>query len=178
LHIYGAYPSQKVEQLHNTKEGFLVKGRAEDAREVVGKARVLLAPIRFGAGLKGKLIEAMQCGTPSLTTTIGAEVMHGDLPWPGFITDDPDDFAERAVKIYTKKKLWDKAQKAGIPIINQLYDKEVFKELLIEKVEEIRENLNQHRQQNFIGEILKHHTAASTKYMSKWIEAKNDHNTP
>ncbi|HET8866250.1 MAG TPA: glycosyltransferase family 4 protein, partial [Gracilimonas sp.] len=50
LHIYGAYPSQKVEQLHNPKEGFLVKGRAENAKEVVGNSRVLLAPIRFGAG--------------------------------------------------------------------------------------------------------------------------------
>jgi glycosyltransferase involved in cell wall biosynthesis len=40
----------------------------------------MLAPLRFGAGIKGKLLEAMQCGTPNITTTsIGAESMHGDL---------------------------------------------------------------------------------------------------
>ncbi|MEX0722918.1 MAG: glycosyltransferase [Gracilimonas sp.] len=178
LHIYGAYPSQKVEQLHNPEEGFLVKGRAEDAKEVVGKARVLLAPIRFGAGLKGKLIEAMQCGTPSVTTSIGAEAMHEDLPWPGSVTDDPEEFALRAVELYKEERKWSEAQEAGISIINKLYNKEELGGMLIKEIEEIRGNLNKHRRQNFIGEILQHHTAASTKYMSKWIEAKNDCNTP
>jgi len=51
LHIYGAYPSQKVFELHNEKEGFIIKGRAQDANQVIGNARLLLAPIRFGAGL-------------------------------------------------------------------------------------------------------------------------------
>ena len=66
--VYGAYPSEKAENLHQPADGFIVKGRAEDAKEVVRNARVMLAPIRYGAGLKGKLIEAMQCGTPSVTT--------------------------------------------------------------------------------------------------------------
>jgi glycosyltransferase involved in cell wall biosynthesis len=88
IQIYGAYPSQKVLQLHKPDEGFLVLGRAENAAEVVCKARVVLAPIRFGAGAKGKLIEAMQCGTPSVTTTVGAESMNGHLPWNGSIADE------------------------------------------------------------------------------------------
>lgn len=174
LHIYGAYPSQKVEQLHNQNEGFLIKGRAGDAKEVVGNARVLLAPLRFGAGLKGKLVEAMQCGTPSVTTEIGAESMHGDLPWPGFIENNSKFFAEKAVALYQDEKKWKKAQEAGIPIINQVYPKRELGEKLIRKIEQLRNTLKTHRQQNFIGEILQHHTAASTKYMSKWIEAKND----
>lgn len=174
LHIYGAYPSQKVEQLHNPDDGFLVKGRAENAKEVVGNSRVLLAPLRFGAGLKGKLIEAMQCGTPTVTTEIGAEAMHGDLPWPGFIENDPKSFAEKAVALYQNEEKWKEAQKAGIPIINQLYPGRELGDKLIKNIEEIRRDLKAHRRQNFIGEILHHHTAASTKYMSKWIEAKND----
>lgn len=174
LHIYGAYSSQKVEQLHNPAEGFLVKGRAEDAKEVVGKSRVLLAPLRFGAGLKGKLIEAMQRGTPSVTTEIGAEAMHGNLSWPGFIENDPQSFAEKAVELYLDEGKWKKAQQAGIPIINQLYPKKYLGDTLIRKIEKIQGDLEAHRKQNFIGEILHHHTAASTKYMSKWIEAKND----
>jgi hypothetical protein len=63
LNVYGAYPSQKVLQLNNVKEGFIVKGRAPNANDVVGKARVVLAPLRFSAGIKGKLLEAMLCGT-------------------------------------------------------------------------------------------------------------------
>jgi len=173
LHIYGAYPSQKVEQLHNPTKGFLVKGRAKNAKKVVGNSRVLLAPLRFGAGLKGKLIEAMQCGTPTVTTEIGAEAMHGDLPWPGFIENDPKSFAKKAVALYQDEAKWMEAQQAGIPIINQLYPKRELKEMLISRIKEISDDLKAHRRQNFIGTILQHHTAASTKYMSKWIEAKN-----
>ncbi|MAO64463.1 MAG: glycosyltransferase [Balneola sp.] len=174
LHIYGAYPSQKVEQLHNPGEGFLVKGRAGNAKEVVGKARVLLAPIRFGAGLKGKLIEAMQCGTPSVTTTIGAEAMHGSLPWPGGIKDDPKEFAEAAVQLYQDEQKWMEAQQAGIPVINSLYDKTELGDKLIKSINELLSILEAHRKQNFLGAMLQHHTAASTKFMSKWIELKND----
>ena len=62
VHVYGAYVSQQIHQLHKPEEGFIIKGFAEDALEVVKKARVVLAPIRFGAGIKGKLTEAMLCG--------------------------------------------------------------------------------------------------------------------
>ncbi|WP_067342778.1 glycosyltransferase family 4 protein, partial [Marinomonas spartinae] len=68
LHIYGAYPPPKATQLHNAKDGFLVKGWAENAQTVMQQARLCLAPLRFGAGIKGKLVEAMQMGTPSITT--------------------------------------------------------------------------------------------------------------
>jgi glycosyltransferase involved in cell wall biosynthesis len=173
LNIYGAYPSQKVLQLHQPKEGFLIKGRAPKAQEVVANARIVLAPLRFGAGVKGKLIEAMQCGTPSVTTTIGAESMHGDLPWNGFITDNPQVFADEAVQLYNGKKLWLEAQYNGLAIINQRYSKAQFEEDFKKQILFLQTNLQQHRLTNFIGAMLQHHTLSSTKYMSRWIEAKN-----
>ena len=173
LNIYGAYASQKVLQLNNIKEGFLIKGRAENANEVVLKARVVLAPLRFGAGIKGKLLEAMQCGTPSVTTSIGAESMHADLSWNGFIEDNPDAFAKKAVELYHNKKLWLQAQKNGIEIINLRYLKELFEVGFKEQIKFLMNNLEQHRLNNFMGELLQHHTLRSTKYMSKWIEEKN-----
>ncbi|MDP5000469.1 MAG: glycosyltransferase, partial [Flavobacterium sp.] len=98
LHVYGAYVSEKAKQLHNEKEGFLIKGRAESVADVYSKAKVLLAPIPYGAGLKGKLFEAMQLGLPSITTKMGAEAMNENLNWNGFITSDEADFIEKAVK--------------------------------------------------------------------------------
>jgi glycosyltransferase involved in cell wall biosynthesis len=173
LNIYGAYPSQKVLQLHQPKEGFLIKGRAPKAQEVVANARIVLAPLRFGAGVKGKLVEAMQCGTPSVTTTIGAESMHGNLPWNGFITDNPQVFADEAVQLYNGKKLWLEAQYNGLAIINQRYSKAQFEEDFKKQILFLQTNLQQHRLTNFIGAMLQHHTLSSTKYMSRWIEAKN-----
>jgi glycosyltransferase involved in cell wall biosynthesis len=173
LHIYGAYPSQKVLQLHQPKDGFYILGRAIDAHQVVKDARVVLAPLRFGAGLKGKLVEAMLCGTPSVTTSIGAESMHDDLSWNGFVADNPQDFADAALELYQNKKLWHEAQLKAVSIVNECYSKELFAFDFMNSVINLLKNLKQHRLNNFMGEMLQHHTIRSTKYMSKWIEAKN-----
>jgi len=173
LQIYGAYPSQKVVQLHQPKDGFYIMGRANDAQEVVRNSRVVLAPLRFGAGIKGKLVEAMQCGTPSVTTTIGAESMSGDLPWNGFIADDAQVFADKAVELYQDKNLWLKAQENGFEIIEKRFLKSVFENDFVEHILETQTHLKQHRLSNFMGTLLQHHTLTSTKYMSRWIEEKN-----
>ncbi len=173
LQIYGAYPSQKILQLHKSAEGFYIMGRADDAQEVVRNARVVLAPLRFGAGIKGKLVEAMQFGTPSITTTIGAESMCGDLPWNGFIADDPQVFADKAVELYQDKTLWLKAQENGFLIIEKRYLKCLFANDFVGNILNVQTNLKQHRLDNFMGSLLQHHTLTSTKYMSRWIEEKN-----
>ena len=172
LLIYGAYPTQKVTDLYNEKEGFIVKGRAEDAHEVIANAKVLLAPLQFGAGLKGKHIDAMLNGTPSVTTTIGAEGMHADLSWCGFVTDNPKEFADKAVQLFNDKATWKQSQQNGIEIINTIYPKKQLAEKLNNKIVEIQENLYTHRPQNFIGSLLQHHSLMSAKYLSKWIEEK------
>lgn len=173
LHIYGAYASQKVMQLHNAKENFLVHGRAKNAREAISNHKVLLAPIQFGAGLKGKFIDAMQVGTPTVTTRIGAEAMNGTLDWNGAIADDPEIFVGQALKLYEDKQQWLQAQQNGLKIINQRYEKSYFSNLLIEKIHALSAHLTPHRNRNFFGQILQYHTAQSTKYLSLWIEEKN-----
>ena len=173
LNIYGAYPSQKVLQLNNPKDNFNILGRAENAKTTIATHKVLLAPIQFGAGVKGKFIDAMHVGTPSVTTTIGAEAMRGDLEWNGFIEDDVDQFVNQAVKLYQEQEIWLKAQKNGIEIINQRYHKNKFEKEFNLSINHIFENLNTHRQQNFFGQILHYHTNQSTKYMSLWIEEKS-----
>ena len=173
LHVYGAYASQKVNQLHNAKEGFLVKGFAKDANEVMQAAKVCLAPIQFGAGLKGKLIDAMVNGTPSVTTTIGAEGMYGELEINGFIENNPQEFANRAVELHTNITLWDTKQLNGFAVINKRFNRTIFIQSFIKTIENLKENLKAHRLNNFKGSMLQHHTLQSTKFMSRWIEEKN-----
>lgn len=173
VHIYGAYVNQQIQELHNKKDGFLIKGFAEDANEVVGNARIVLAPLRFGAGIKGKLTEAMLCGTPSVTTSIGAEGMYGKLTWNGFVEDNYSDFAFMSTQLYKSKSMWEHSQENGIEIINYIYSKKKNGELFFNKIEQIQQNLEKHRNQNFLGSLLQHQTFQATKYMSKWIEEKN-----
>lgn len=173
IHIYGAYPTQQVLQFNNKQEGFYVHGFVEDAAEVLENSRVLLAPLRFGAGIKGKLTSAMQCGTPSVTTSIGVEGMCGQLAWNGFIEDQVEDFVDKAVALYTNEKLWNQAQQHGIEIINTMYDKELLENKFLKLIQQVSLNLEQHRNNNFTGKMLLHHYLLSTKYMSKWIQEKN-----
>lgn len=173
LYIYGAYLPQLVLEIHNPKEGFYVMGWIEDLDKALQNAKVHLAPLQFGAGIKGKLIDAMKNATPSITTPIGAEGMHGDLPWNGTICNNWDDFAKAAVKFYKNQEKWETAQANGVAIINTLYDQKVLQEKFIQHIELFQKDIDMHRNQNFIGKLLQHQTLTSTKYMAKWIEEKN-----
>jgi hypothetical protein len=173
LRIYGAYLSDVVFRMHNPREGFLVYGQVENILQELGAARINLAPLRFGAGIKGKLSDAMQSGTPNITTSIGAEGMHGSLAWAGAIADTSETLAKEAIQLYSDKNLWLEAQQKGIAIINTLYERKMLQSNLKERIVKIRKNLNDHRAQNFVGRLLTHQTMQSTKYLSKWIEAKN-----
>lgn len=173
LHIYGAYAREKVYQLHQPKDNFLIKGRAEDARQTLEAYRVLLAPILFGAGVKGKFIDAMQSGTPSVTTAVGAESMSVDGVWNGFIEDDLEEFAKKATLLYQTPAPWHKAQENGIDLLHATSSKEQFEAPFLTHVKELKAGLDEHRCRNFIGQILRSQQHNATKYMSLWIAEKN-----
>ena len=173
MHIYGAYTPPKATALNNTKQGFLIKDRAESVQQVMQAARVCLAPLRFGAGIKTKLADAMMFGTPSVTTNIGAEGMTGGLDWAGNIANDAQGIADAAVTLYQNKTQWQQAQNNGFNIVNTLFNKEKNQQTLLARILDVQAHLQSHRQQNFMGLMLNHHHHRSTEFMSRWIEAKN-----
>lgn len=174
LHIYGSYQPPKAAALNNPKAGFLIKGRAECSSEIMESARVCLAPLRFGAGLKGKLLDAMVMQTPSVTTSVGAEGMQApDTEWPGVVADDCEEYADEAVKLYREKQRWEAAQTHARQQLQHQFDGEILAKNFIEKIIETQRKLDQHRLDNFTGAMLKHHTMTSTKYLSRWIVEKN-----
>lgn len=173
LHIYGAYPPPKAMQLDAPQERFLVKGWASDARIVMSRARLCLAPLRFGAGLKGKLTEAMLCGTPSVTSSVGAEGIQGEFPWPGALADDPKIFARKAVVIYSDAQEWKIRQTRANELLKKRFNREEITKRVLSRVESCHDDLQTHRNRNFIGQMLQHQTMKATQYMSQWIEAKS-----
>jgi glycosyltransferase involved in cell wall biosynthesis len=178
LHIYGAYPPKKATQLHNEKQGFLVKGWCEDAFEVLRDAKVLLAPLRFGAGLKGKMLDAAQCGLPAVTTYIGAEGLYSNAKKTGVLdtcvaSNNLDQFIEDAVNLYKDETLWQSLQDNCIPWLASRFSKAQHSKALLTTIHHIQANLHEHRLTNFTGSMLRHHSMKSTQYMSQWIEAKN-----
>ncbi len=173
LHIYGAYMTQQIRQLHKPSEGFFIKGVASNAMDVVSQARLVLAPLRFGAGIKGKLTEAMICGTPSVTTSIGVEGMYDGKAWSGAVTKSNENFISQTVELYQNRERWGEAQKNGTEIINSFYNIEKLIPRLREKITTLRRSLNTHRQANFLGGMLQHQSLYASKYMGLWITEKN-----
>jgi glycosyltransferase involved in cell wall biosynthesis len=172
LHIYGAYPSQKVWDLHNEKEDFIVHGKAEDALEVISQARVLLAPLPFGAGQKGKFIDAMHVGTPIGTNSIGAESMF-ENQFPGICSDDINEFIQKTIELYKNEIIWNEAQKIGFEILKEKFDKDLYIQGLDSKIRNLQSEIINHRRENFVGLILQQNNQNALKYMSLWIEEKN-----
>ena len=172
LHIYGAYPPPKATQLHNPKQGFYVKGWAEGALHVMAEARVCLAPLRFGAGIKGKLADAMRSGTPSVTSHIGVEAMQGGLPWGGLVADSAEEIASAALQLYHDEALWNQKQSAGFTIIEQFFNRTARSEALLARITHCLDHKAPRRSANFTGQMLQHHRYKSTQYMSQWIAEK------
>lgn len=175
LYVYGAYTSQKVQQLHNESQGFIVKGFADSVADVMQKARVCLAPIRFGAGLKGKLLDAIQNGTPPVTTPVGAEGMEKPVEVCGCIAETTAGFINNAITLYTDKALWQDKQSHRTAQIQLHFGKIAQGENFMKTIEAYRATREARRLQNFTGQMLMHHSLQSTKYLSKWIEEKEKH---
>ena len=173
LYIYGNYAPQHILELHNQKQGFYIMGWADSVAHVMQKARVCLAPLRFGAGLKGKLLDAMLYGTPGVTTSIGAEGMYGDLLTPGVIADTPESFAELSVALYSDKIKWQQNAQRGVEIIKARYNGKAIAKDFMTRLDALKINLKLHRQSHFVGQILQHQSLQASKYLSKWIEEKN-----
>lgn len=172
LNIYGSYASQSELQMQNRKEGFHVHGRVANVKKVISQSKVMLAPLRFGAGLKGKLFDAIHSGTPSVTTSIGSEGISDSHNWCGAVCDDSKLFADAAVNLYLNKTDWQKAQKRGVTILNDGFSMNEHIPNFIKTLNDFMEYTLDLRKKQFIGSMLMHHTMATNKYMSKWIEEK------
>ena len=145
-------------------------GRVEDAFAAIQKHRVMLAPLRFGAGLKGKLVDAMQCGTPFVTTDVGAEGIHC---MPQSVLNDVDGFAQRAVTLHNQKKEWNDSSLEGSRVFREQFADATLQTEFLSVLSYISANIEKHRKKNFTGAMLMHHRMQSTRFLSKWIEEKN-----
>jgi hypothetical protein len=173
IHIYGAYQNEKIHQLDNRAEGFLIKGYAQKAIDTLQQYRILVAPLRFGAGLKGKIFDAMQSSTPVAMSTIASEGMFKDALVYGFVEDDLHKFAQECVDLYQTERDWDRISKTNINLLQENYLYPAFAKALLLKISNLV--LNQRLpvdQNNFFDRMLNYHSYSRYKYLSKWIHSK------
>ncbi len=173
MKVFGAYSNSGDLQLQEPRLNFYIKGYIPDIHLEMAQSRVQLAPLRFGAGLKGKFISGMLAGTPAITTTLGAEGINGKLPWNGYVQNETQDFARAAIELYSNEEKWNQAQQNGTTILATRFNKFLYYPLLEEKIEHSLANLSNLRVRNFVGAMLLHHRNKSTYYLSKYIETKS-----
>jgi hypothetical protein len=172
-HVYGAYADHTVQQWHAPKQKFFIKGRCDDALETMSRYRLNVAPLRFGAGQKGKILEGWLTGTPTVTTPIGAESMIAPdaLGYP--ISDDPDQLAATLVGLYQSPENWQKVQRCGLQALRTGFLRDDHAPGFIDALHNLHDNLADIRHRNLWGRILWQSKHRATEYMSRWIEAKN-----
>lgn len=170
LHCYGSYGERYADELNAPKDGFYFKGRAEHALQTMANYRVNLAPLRYGAGLKGKVFDGFLTGTPTAMTPIACEGIFIDYGWAA---EDAEAFAREAVKLYSDIVAWEERQQREQQVCRERFDAKLWHDRLPEVMEHAYGNRHAHRESNFIGQMLRHHHHRSTEFMSRWIEAKN-----
>ncbi|MDT0594175.1 glycosyltransferase [Glaciecola petra] len=172
-HVYGSYLSPKAKHYAKPKIGLHVYDQAPDQFEVISRAKVMLAPIPYGAGVKGKLLDAIMTGTPSVTSPIGAEGIPCET-WPGAICENNKSFIDAAVALYTNQDSWSLAHShAKLTLEDHIASSEHAKKGLLSVLQSTVQNIQTHRQHLFVQSILWNKLFLASKYMSQWIEAKN-----
>jgi O-antigen biosynthesis protein len=96
------------------RDGLEILGPVPDLRPLLEQSRVSIAPLRYGAGVKGKINEAMNFGMPVVATALAVEGMHLTHDIDCLVADDPETFAAHIVELHSNAEHWARIASAGI----------------------------------------------------------------
>jgi glycosyltransferase involved in cell wall biosynthesis len=130
--IAGSNPPDWFYECAQRDRNIAVTGFVPDHRVVLDSHRVGIAPLRYGAGMKGKIGEYLACGLPCVTTSIGAEGMALGHESHVLVADDPAAFADAVVRLYCDEALWLKFSAAGVRYIRDHVSPECVAPLVLE----------------------------------------------
>ncbi len=102
-------------------ENVIVTGLQRDVRPFFDSVKLSVAPLRWGAGVKGKINQSMGFGVPVVATSLAVEGMevidHKDI----LVADEPEDFTRALIELYDSDELWEKLSLNGIKKTKALY---------------------------------------------------------
>ncbi len=119
FYIIGDKAPPEIVALAN--ERIIVAGLQRDVRPFFDNVRLSVAPLRFGAGVKGKINQSMSFGVPVVATSLaveGTELRDGEEI---LVADQPEDFAQAIIELYESEQLWSKISENGLKKTRALY---------------------------------------------------------
>jgi glycosyltransferase involved in cell wall biosynthesis len=113
--IVGSYPTKEILALNSDR--FSVLGFVEDISLYFNSSRVFIAPLRFGAGVKGKIGQSLEYGLPVITTDVGAEGFEFGTHASKLIDNTAQGMADKILKLYQDDALWMEVSKASKKVL-------------------------------------------------------------
>jgi len=135
--IVGAYPSKKVQSLRKSA-GVEVTGFVDDPYEYLERAKVVVAPIRLGAGIQNKILEAMALQKTVVTTSIGARGIAGGKDGKHFVvSDNPEEMAHAIIKLIKDSKTRKEIGQNARALIEDRYTWDIIGSKILSEIEKI-----------------------------------------
>jgi glycosyltransferase involved in cell wall biosynthesis len=107
VNVVGSHMPEKLREYLGTQPGVSVEGFVENLDPIFRDARIFVAPLRYGAGVKGKIGQAIEYGIPVVSTSIGEEGMHLEDGESCLVANDAEAFAAAVIKLYGDQTLWE-----------------------------------------------------------------------
>ncbi|MBZ0158633.1 MAG: glycosyltransferase [bacterium] len=125
FHVVGSNPTGEVHALAKT-EGVFVHGFVQDLSPILDGIKVAVAPLRFGAGIKGKIGKCLSYGVPTVATPMAVEGMglrdHHNI----LVADTPAGFADAVEEAYTDRVLWEYLSDAGLTSVRDSFSSDAL----------------------------------------------------
>ena len=112
--IVGSNPKEDV--LNLSSDDIVVTGFVKDLQPYYDECKVMIVPLRYGAGIKGKITQSLSKGLPVVTTPVGSEGTELVNGKHCVIAETPEEFAEKTIQVYNDEKLWAQLSKNGMNI--------------------------------------------------------------
>ncbi|MBX2882271.1 MAG: glycosyltransferase [Granulosicoccus sp.] len=119
LHIYGSSFPEELTEI--ASEDIIVEGFVESLDTLFNQRRVFIAPLLSGAGIKGKVLDSMAYGVPSVLTPVAAEATGLRDGVSALIVETPEQWANAIVQLYTDEKSWTDLREAANDLVQERY---------------------------------------------------------
>jgi O-antigen biosynthesis protein len=136
LHIIGAGLGE-TEQKKLQKAGIVFCGHVPEIEPSLNAARINIAPLRYGAGAKGKISQALACGLPSIGTDIAMDGMFLEDKISMMVANNAQMFADAVLALYDDELLWQRLSRNGLNVAEQHFSEQAAGSMLREAIESL-----------------------------------------
>lgn len=136
FYIVGKNPDARIIKLANESKNVILTGFVQNLDDYYSKCKVFISPLRFGSGIKVKVMNALYRGIPTVSTTVGAEGLAVKNKSTMMVTDDAAQFAKDILRLIEEQELWITIADNSRQLAKDLYTWEAVFEKVVQSIEE------------------------------------------